>query len=389
MHFYYYLLAVAGAGAESRETAQATPPRPRYGDAGALRASVYGMNHGQRVLNADRFPDEPEVVLVVQVHNRPAYLKMLVRSLENTAEVRRFLVIFSHDHLSEEIAGIVQGVTFCKVLQIYYPFSQQLYPGEFPGQDPKDCPRDVGKEAAVKAGCLNAEHPDSYGHYREAHITQAKHHWWWKLHFAWERVRALQGFSGFAVFIEEDNYLLPDFYHFLKNMSRHRKAHCPDCDMLALGNHDGTSGFNELSGKLETTGWLSTKHNLGMGISREIYYKMMGCSDEFCTYDDYNWDWTLQSLSGTCISKPLKVLAARGTRVLHTGDCGLHQKDACQPEQAHARILDSLRQAKAALFPDTLAITRQGPVEHRAHVKNGGWGDIRDHALCKTYAKRL
>ena len=33
---------------------------------------------------------------------------------------------------------------------------------------------------AVKAGCVNAQHPDKYGHYREARFTQTKHHWWWK-----------------------------------------------------------------------------------------------------------------------------------------------------------------------------------------------------------------
>ena len=34
--------------------------------------------------------------------------------------------------------------------------------------------------ARVK-GCLNAEYPDQYGHYREADYTMTKHHWWWKV----------------------------------------------------------------------------------------------------------------------------------------------------------------------------------------------------------------
>ena len=34
---------------------------------------------------------------------------------------------------------------------------------------------------AAKMGCINAEHPDSYGHYREAIVTAIKHHWWWKV----------------------------------------------------------------------------------------------------------------------------------------------------------------------------------------------------------------
>ncbi|GAA6233897.1 alpha-1,6-mannosyl-glycoprotein 2-beta-N-acetylglucosaminyltransferase-like [Lates japonicus] len=354
-----------------------------------MSLSVFTGNIKQCVHNANKFPEDPQLVLVVQVHNRPEYLKLFIKSLEKAAEVHSFLVIFSHDYFSEEINTIVRGITFCKVQQIYFPFSTQLYPSEFPGQDPQDCPRDITKDDALKTGCLNAEHPDSYGHYREAFITQTKHHWWWKLHFVWERVGIMHGYSGFAVFLEEDNYILPDFFHFYKAMIEFRKSSCPDCDMLALGNHNDLTDFTRLSNKVLTTGWMSTKHNIGMGISREVYYKLMGCSKEFCTYDDYNWDWTLQHLSGTCIPKPLKVLVAQGSRVLHTGDCGLHQKENCRPEWASKRVDEGLQMAKDALFPPSLALNGAEPVEHKAHMKNGGWGDVRDHVLCNNYAKRL
>uniref|UniRef100_A0AAQ4NYG8 Si:ch73-91k6.2 n=1 Tax=Gasterosteus aculeatus aculeatus TaxID=481459 RepID=A0AAQ4NYG8_GASAC len=324
-----------------------------------------------------------------QVHNRPQYLRLLVASLEKAAEVHGFLLIFSHDHFSEEINAIVQGVTFCRVLQIYFPFSTQLYPAEFPGKDPRDCPRDMSKDNALKTRCLNAAHPDAYGHYREAFITQTKHHWWWKLHFVWERVQAVQGYGGFVIFLEEDNYVLPDLFHYYKSMIEFRKGGCPDCDMLALGNHDALTDFTTLSNKVSTTGWMSTKHNLGMAISREVYYKLMGCNSEYCTYDDYNWDWTLQHLSGTCISKPVKVLAAQASRVLHTGDCGLHQKEDCRPEWASRKVEEALLAAKDGLFPPSLVLKGAEAAEHKAHVKNGGWGDVRDHVLCKNYAKVL
>lgn len=354
-----------------------------------MTKSVYYANYKQCVLNAERFPGEPQLVLVVQVHNRPEYLKLLIESLEKAAEVHSFLLIFSHDYFSEEINSIVQGITFCKVLQIYFPFSTQLYLNEFPGQDPRDCPRDISKDNAVKTGCLNAQHHDSYGHYREAFITQTKHHWWWKLHYVWERVHVMQGYSGFVVFLEEDNYLLPDFYYFYKSMVEFRQKSCPDCDLLALGNHNGFNDFSRHSNKVMTTGWMSTKHNIGMGISREMYYKLMGCNDVYCSYDDYNWDWTLQHLSGNCISKPIKVLVAQGSRVMHTGDCGLHQKDNCRPEWAMQQVEESLKKAKDDLFPASITLTTAEVPEHKPHMKNGGWGDIRDHSLCKNYAKRL
>lgn len=360
-----------------------------FGSLPELTKSVYNANYKQCVHNADEFPGEPRLVLVVQVHNRPEYLKLLVRSLERAAEVHGFLLIFSHDYFSEEIDAIVRGITFCKVLQIYFPFSTQLYPDEFPGKDPRDCPRDISKGDALKTGCLNAAHPDSYGHYREAFITQTKHHWWWKLHFVWERVQAMQGYDGFVIFLEEDNYILPDFFHYYKSMMEFRKSHCADCDLLALGNHDGLTDFTKLSNKVLTTGWMSTKHNIGMAISREVYYKLMGCNVEFCTYDDYNWDWTLQHLSGTCIAKPVKVLVAQGSRVLHTGDCGLHQKENCRPEWASQKVEEGLHTAKDSFFPQSLVLSSTEAVEHKAHMKNGGWGDVRDHILCNNYAKRL
>lgn len=34
---------------------------------------------------------------------------------------------------------------------------------------------------AKRSGCNNADHPDQYGHYREAKFTMTKHHWWWKV----------------------------------------------------------------------------------------------------------------------------------------------------------------------------------------------------------------
>jgi len=35
---------------------------------------------------------------------------------------------------------------FCQVMQIFYPYSMQLYPNVFPGEDPRDCPRNVNRD---------------------------------------------------------------------------------------------------------------------------------------------------------------------------------------------------------------------------------------------------
>ena len=40
---------------------------------------------------------------------------------------------------------------------------------------------------------------------------------------------------------------------------------------------------------------------------------------DFCTYDDYNWDWTLNSLGSKCFKKSWKVLKMVAARVSHIG----------------------------------------------------------------------
>ncbi|XP_043916931.1 alpha-1,6-mannosyl-glycoprotein 2-beta-N-acetylglucosaminyltransferase-like [Protopterus annectens] len=356
-----------------------------------MRKSVYENNFQQKVLNmnTDHIKGDLDLVLVVQVHNRPAYLRMFLESLRQAADVERILLVLSLDYLSEELEKIIHNVTFCRVVQICFPYSLQLYPEEFPGQDPADCPRDISKADALQQGCKNAEYPDSFGHYREAVFTQTKHHWWWKLHFVWERLEALHGYSGHAIFLEEDNYVLPDFVPFFKEMEQLQKKQCPECHILALGSQEGLPAEKQsISGVVDIISWKSTKHNLGMGMNRQVYYILMGCSREFCAYDDYNWDWTLQHLSANCLTKPLKVMVPQLPRLFHTGDCGMHQSEACDPDFAFHKMKAIVESSGSHLFPKSLTVgINQEAVGSPPAMKNGGWGDVRDHALCNSYSK--
>lgn len=66
--------------------------------------------------------------------------------------------------------------------------------------------------------------------------------------------------------------------------------------------------------------WLSTKHNMGMALNRQVWQRLKLCAEDFCTFDDYNWDWSLQYLSLTCIPGRLRVMAVRFPRVFHIGE---------------------------------------------------------------------
>ena len=46
---------------------------------------------------------------------------------------------------------ICQEIDLCycitlQALQVFYPYSMQIFPNKFPGSDPNDCPRDATKE---------------------------------------------------------------------------------------------------------------------------------------------------------------------------------------------------------------------------------------------------
>lgn len=84
--------------------------------------------------------------LLTQVHTRITYLRHLIVSLAQARDIAKTLLVFSHDFYDEDINDLVQSIDFCKVLQIFYPYSIQTHPHEYPGVDPGDCPRDIKKE---------------------------------------------------------------------------------------------------------------------------------------------------------------------------------------------------------------------------------------------------
>lgn len=86
----------------------------------------------------------------MQIHNRIKYLRQLVASLGKARDISEALIVFSHDYFTEDINNLVRGINFCKTTQIFYPYSIQTHPHEYPGEDPNDCPRNAKKAEYVK-----------------------------------------------------------------------------------------------------------------------------------------------------------------------------------------------------------------------------------------------
>ncbi|XP_046432718.1 alpha-1,6-mannosyl-glycoprotein 2-beta-N-acetylglucosaminyltransferase isoform X3 [Neodiprion virginianus] len=363
-----------------------------------LRRQVEKANLEQRVFNEEAFgplaSDAP--VIVIQVHARLTYLRHLIVSLAQAKGIEQTLLIFSHDVWDPDINFLVQSVDFCRVMQIFYPYSIQTHPHTFPGEDPNDCPRNIKRESALVKKCINAEHPDLYGHYREAKFTQTKHHWWWKANRVFDQLTVTKNHVGMVLFLEEDHYVAEDFLHVLRLMERTCKHSCERCNILSLGTYLKTYNYYADNKKAEVTPWISSKHNMGMAFNRITWNKLRDCASKFCSYDDYNWDWSLQHIAQGCIPSSqgsgglshiqsgLIAMVMKAPRIFHIGECGVHhKKNNCEPTAVIEKVQNVLKTAKKHLFPSQLTLTNAAVAKKTKLRKgNGGWGDIRDHQLC-------
>ena len=290
-------------------------------DSISIRQLTERANSEQMIINGDAFDTlgNDSIVIVVQVHKRITYLRHLIYSLSQARDICKTLLIFSHDFYDEEINELVQSIDFCKVMQIFYPFSIQMHPNEFPGTDGKDCKRDMTKDQALVANCKNARYPDLYGHYREASFTQMKHHWWWKLNRVFDQLDATKHHTGLVLLLEDDYYVSPDFLQIINLLQRTSEKACPICNIMSLGTHEATINHNNYF-QVEVSPWITSKHNMGMAFNRSTWNDMKSCAKYFCDYDDYNYDWSLQNINYSCLKDKLYAFVIRGPRVFHIGE---------------------------------------------------------------------
>jgi len=351
-----------------------------------ILARIEKENKDQVVRNVDKFgPMTNEtVVIIIQVHNRESYLRQLITSLSAARHIEKTLLVFSHDVWDDQINTLVRGIEFSLVVQMFYPFSLQTHPHSFPGESAKDCPRDAKPEKAATLGCTNSKWPDIHGHYREAKFTQTKHHWWWKTNRVFNGLDITKDFHGSVLFIEEDHYVSTDFLHVLDLMKREKARLKQKVDMISLGTYLKRFNFKLHAKQVEVNEWISSKHNMGMAFTREVWGRIVSCSPQFCEYDDYNWDWSLQHISHSCLKEKLQVMMVRGPRVFHIGECGVHHKKSdCDSSAALDKVTAIIRSALPYFFPERLTLVKT-LVRKKVKLKkgNGGWGDKRDHKLC-------
>lgn len=76
--------------------------------------------------------------------------------------VRCALLQGSHDGYYPEMDAAVKAIQFCRVKQLYFPYSVHLFNGSYPAFSPGDC--SGAKSTTNESGCFGQ--PDTNGHFR-------------------------------------------------------------------------------------------------------------------------------------------------------------------------------------------------------------------------------
>lgn len=333
--------------------------------------------------NMDLYPNlaKDHITIVLYVHNRPQYLRVVVESLSQVVGISETLLIVSHDGYFEEMNKIVEGIKFCQVKQIFAPYSPHLFPNSFPGVSPNDC---KDKEDAAKKHCEG--NPDQYGNHRSPKIVSLKHHWWWMMNTVWDGLKETHGHSGHILFIEEDHFIFPNAYRNLQILTELKPYKCPDCYAANLAPWDVNSRGEQLDSLVaERMG------NVGYSFNQTIWRKIHRKAREFCFFDEYNWDITMWATVYPSFGGSVYSLRGPRTSAVHFGKCGLHQGQA----ENKACIDNGMVKVDVQEIDRIANIKSQWQVQvsknqagYKAGFKGwGGWGDERDHKLCLNFAR--
>ncbi|CAL9758617.1 unnamed protein product [Musa acuminata subsp. burmannicoides] len=350
------------------------------------KQSILSMSLDQRnklpPRNMDRFPNlaKDHTKIVLYVHNRPQYLRLVVSSLAAVEGISETMLIVSHDGYFAEMDRIVQDIRFCQAKQIFAPYSPHLFPDGFPGVSPGDC---HDKDDPIVTKCNGTA--DQYGNHRSPRTVSLKHHWWWMMNTVWDGMEETKGFSGHILFIEEDHYIYPNAYRNLQLLIGLKPMKCPECYAANLSPMDVNSigeGWDMLVA--EKMG------NVGYSFNRTVWRKIHTKAKEFCSFDEYNWDITMWATVYPSFGTPVYTLRGPRRSAAHFGKCGLHQgrgKSSSCIDNGEARFqLDEIDKI-LNIKPDWKVHVVKKQSGYQAGFKGwGGWGDERDRELCLSFA---
>jgi len=300
------------------------------------------------------------VPFVYMVHNRVDYLKSAIDSLRASDFPTNMPLIISHDGNVPDAMAFVQSLKDeFNVIQLFHPYACFDHPNSFPGNDPS-----------------LEESRDTYGNPRSAWATCAKHHWTWMMDSVW-RMSLRKSSVKYIFFMEEDYIVSPTIYSTittgLQLMERSDKPENYFGLIMDVTNGSVDQSYPNLDG------WIERRFRTGpMVMQRRSWGKIIESRKEFCTFDDYNWDWSLVHLQSQKLIPDL-VLAPSIPQVKHIGVVGMHGGATYKAVQkANIREVFNTFNGKDIVYHDSNIIYSR---------PNGGWRHPMDQSHCLEILK--
>ncbi|KAL7672886.1 hypothetical protein ACOME3_007765 [Neoechinorhynchus agilis] len=196
--------------------------------------------------------------------------------------------------------------------------------------------------------------------------------------------------------LEEDFYILPDAVHMIKQMES-----IPDCsdELMTIGHFHSTSfGDKELFDAIFVGTY--RYYSLASAVfSQRIWNRLQAHANFFCSYNDYNWDWTMLQLLKFKEPQIMKCKIAF-SRIMHIGKwykimvnditqfssshifSGFHHHDtqSCSPADAVEKI-EQYIERDADFFFKGKRVIRSNEPEGRIDP-NGWWDSQFQYQLC-------
>jgi len=314
------------------------------------------------------------VPFVFMVYNRVNYLKKAINSLRSSDFPKeRVPIIISHDGHVPEVVQYVQTLKEeFKVIQFFHPHSCYEHKDTFPGDDKK----------------LNEGYSgDSYGNPRSGWATCCKHHFTWMLKTVFGLDFAEVRVDTF-VFLEEDYVVAPTVY----------SAIVSGLNAMEQIEKETKGGFfgigmdpTEADAKVEPfwydgDSWYADIFHSGpMSMNREVFAKLQAHAEDYCKFDDYNWDWSLVHVQGQEYL-PHTLLMPSRSLARHIGiKEGMHVDQASKVGANFGGLFPEFSTHREELDTHFVGTKFGGNpvVELETHNAGyGGWGHPADHGHC-------
>lgn len=335
-----------------------------------IKTQIKQINLGQTIHNMFLGPiDHKTQIIVIQVHSNLFYFQKLLESLKQARGISEALLVFSHDYYDNGINNAVRSVHFAKYMQIFYPYSIQLYPNVYPGYDSKLC-----SDGYI---CSSSEA-------RDAARAQEKHHWWWQANQIFDNMPVTNDYYFDVLFLDENNYVTEDFLYAYKLLQGVRHKYCPHCELISLGAHKPRLiEYQKRRATLVVEIWTDKMLKIGISFNRDIWNAIKSWRHDFCYYNDFNWDSSLRNIGSRKWNGNIYVLGILGSRVLEIEKCN-GKYVGCRINKLFD-VHMFVKSISKNLFPRGIVMKMNKKREFN-NTESGGWEDTRDQELCMYFS---